>query len=101
MKNLLHGALLLSLFVGASTASFAKKEEATTENLSPEESTAKLLKNNDFNKDGKLAKNEVNFSFRMKRFNRVDKNKDGYLDEQELKDSFEKTKQYNEQRASK
>jgi len=99
MKKLFCGLLTLALASGVSVASFAKKESSENlETLSPEESTARLLKSNDANKDGRLAKNEVNLGFRVKRFARVDENKDGFLDEQELKKSFEKTQQYNQQR---
>jgi Ca2+-binding EF-hand superfamily protein len=96
MKNL---TLALLLVTAIAAPSFAKKAESTenTVQLSPEESAEKLLKANDSNKDGKLAKNEVNLTFRVKRFTAVDKNKDGFLDKEELVQSFEKTATLNKQ----
>ena len=49
-----------------------------------------------FDKDGKLAKNEVNLSFRMKRFKKVDKNSDNFLSLEELEESYQKTSQAKE-----
>ena len=50
-----------------------------------------LLKTLDANKDNKLSPNEVNLSFRLRRFQYVDKNQDGYLDQTELTDSYQKS----------
>ncbi len=50
-----------------------------------------LLKTLDANKDNKLSPNEVNLSFRLRRFQYVDKNQDGYLDQAELTDSYQKS----------
>ena len=77
MKNfsILFSLIALSGLFGLN--SLAKSNNNVAEeisSLSPSEAAAKLLKNNDANKDGKLAKNEVNLSFRMKRFKKVDKN---------------------------
>jgi Ca2+-binding EF-hand superfamily protein len=91
--------LALSLSLTLSVASFAKKQ-ADAPALSPSEAAQNLIKVNDANKDGKLSKNEVNLSFRVKRFNTVDKNKDGFLDEAELENSYSKSAQVQEKKAS-
>ncbi len=103
MKKLFTLSLLAFATSSACLAGnpFAKKQN-TEENVqvSPSEAAAKLLKANDGDKDGKLSKKEVNLSFRVKRFNVVDKNKDGFLDEQELVDSYTRTTQASNTKAA-
>ncbi len=99
MKNfsILFSLIALSGLFGLN--SLAKSNNNVAEeisSLSPSEAAAKLLKNNDANKDGKLAKNEVNLSFRMKRFKKVDKNSDNFLSLEELEESYQKTSQAKE-----
>lgn len=68
--------------------------------LPPAEAAKKIIESNDFDKDGKLSKKEVDFSFRVKRFKSVDTNKDGFLDESELEQSYTNTAKYSQQKAS-
>ncbi len=84
---------------------FNASAEATTNNLPSGELEYKekanaLLKTLDGNKDNKLSPNEVNLSFRLRRFQYVDKNQDGYLDEIELTDSYRKSALYQAQKNS-
>ncbi len=106
MKNKTYLALLLPLLAAPALAGMQnpftnKGKPAEVINRTPEESAQKLMETNDFNKDGKLSTSEVNFSFRVRRFNRVDKNKDGMIDNEELIESFESTKRYQEQASAK
>lgn len=93
MKNLFSFALIL--LVAGSAFAFGKKEAQNeqTAQLSPEEAASNLLSKNDTDKDGKLAKNEVNMSFRIRRFKAADTNLDNYLDQAELTNWFQKTTQ--------
>ena len=101
MKNLLSLALIL-LVTGQAFAFGSKKNEnqEATQQLSPEEAAANLLQKNDLNKDGKLAKNEVNLNFRVKRFKTADTNTDNYLESTELTNWFQKTNQAKAQTTS-
>ncbi|MDJ0625399.1 MAG: hypothetical protein QNJ31_03425 [Candidatus Caenarcaniphilales bacterium] len=100
-KFLLTFALLASaatISLNAQAAFWDKtseKEVSEFDSLSPEEKTERILKANDSNDDEKLSKKEVDFVFRVKRFNKVDKNNDGYLDREELIESYEKADSYN------
>lgn len=94
MKNFSILFSLIALSGLFALSSLAKKDGSVAEEIAtlpPNEAAAKLLKANDANKDGKLAKNEVNLSFRMKRFKRVDKNNDNFLSLEELENSYKKT----------
>jgi LysM repeat protein len=54
-----------------------------------EQQALAILKSNDLNRDGRLSGDEVDFSFRLRRFRKVDLNGDGYLDKFELTKSYE------------
>jgi Ca2+-binding EF-hand superfamily protein len=100
MNKVFNLAILLSFSISLLSLAVSAKKEAPVDlsALSPTEATSKLLESNDLDKDGKLSPKEVNFSFRKRRFKKVDANADGFLDQSELENSFTKASEAMAQR---
>jgi LysM repeat protein len=69
--------------------------------LTPNEQAQEIIKLNDKNNDSKLSVDEVDTSFRLRRFRKVDKNADGYLDEAELAESYSNAAKAKKEREAK
>ncbi len=80
-KKIIMTCLVLTLVSGSSLLQAAE--------TTPQEQAQEILRSNDLDKDGKLSMNEVDLSFKLRRFKKVDLNADRFLDEAELTQSYQ------------